>query len=183
MRVCRCKWNENYNRFSFSGHGFIIQQAYYEERENEDVSQSRGFPDLQGNGYLSVVKKMSAILFLSVCLLSTNGINELLKVNTLVQHYYETKKEDNTVTFFNFLFMHYIADDFNDKDNSRDDQLPFKSAGTCISNSTALYMPGKNIQLLTSHPFPLNTEDFITKRDSFILPSFHAFVWHPPKLS
>lgn len=124
---------------------------------------------------------MSAILFLSIYILSAKGINELLKVNRLISHFYETKKENNTVTFFHFLVMHYITDDLNANDNSRDGELPFKSAETFISNSNALYMPGKGFQVLTSHTFPLNTRDFITPKNSFTLPSYQNFIWHPPK--
>ena len=50
----------------------------------------------------------------------------------LIQHFYETQKNDNNITFFHFLVMHYITDDLNDKDNNRDQQLPFKSNETCI---------------------------------------------------
>lgn len=141
------------------------------------------FVILSLNAYLSVVKKASAILFLTIYLLSANGINELLKVNVLIQHFYETKKEDSSVTFFHFLFMHYITDDLNDNDNSRDKQLPFKSAEACVANSPVLYMPGKNFQLLPSYAYPLNTRNFVIKKDSFVLPGYHAFIWHPPKLS
>jgi hypothetical protein len=127
------------------------------------------------------MKNITAILFLFIYLLPTNGIIELLKVNMLVKHFYETKREDNSVTFFHFLVMHYVTDDLNDKDNNRDRQLPFKSTETCSSPSTALYIPCKNAQLMTSCTFNPNKKIFFTKKGSFTLPSFHTPVWHPPK--
>lgn len=127
------------------------------------------------------MKKITAILFLSIYLLQTTGLHELLKINTLVQHFHETQKNDSAVTFYHFLVMHYVTDDLNDMDNERDKQLPFKSADTFISNAPGFYIPDFSEQPFIDKPAitdePLN---FIAK-DLLIDTDFNCIVWHPPK--
>jgi exosortase/archaeosortase len=126
---------------------------------------------------------MTAILLLFIYLFYTTGFNELLKINTLLQHYYETQKNDKALTFYHFLVMHYITDDLNDKDNDRDKQLPFKSLETVISNSTVLYIPYLNIQPLSAQSFTVSKSIKLITKDLFIDTDFKSIVWHPPKYS
>jgi hypothetical protein len=127
------------------------------------------------------VKKITAILFLSIYLFYTTGLHELLKINVLIEHFHETQKNDRALTFYHFLVMHYITDDLNDKDNDRDKQLPFKSTETFISNSTVLYTPDLSIQPLTAQYFTINKTVKLIVRDLFIVTDFNSPVWHPPK--
>jgi hypothetical protein len=80
--------------------GLIIEQA---------VAAAGSAPDITFTAenlfkfYTSVVKKITAILFLSVYLLSATGIGELFKINTLVQHFHETNNTGKPVGFLRFL--------------------------------------------------------------------------------
>jgi hypothetical protein len=106
------------------------------------------------------VKKVTAILFLSVYLFSTTGFGELFKINTLIQHFYETNNTGKHVGFLHFLVMHYVTDDLNDKDNDRDRQLPFKSPESYFSSTTSLYVPFQFVQTsLTAHSFTIPESD------------------------
>lgn len=126
---------------------------------------------------------MTAILFLFIYLFSATGINELFKINILVQHFYETQKNDKTVTFLHFLTMHYITDDLNDKDNDRDKQLPFKSTETYLSNASLTCVPSKYISPLAPPSFVVYKKDFPPAKESFIFTNYPILVWHPPKYS
>lgn len=129
------------------------------------------------------MKKITAILFLSVYLLSATELVELLKINTLVQHFYETNNTGKHVGFLSFLVMHYITDDLDDKDNDQDKQLPFKSTESSISNSTILYITVPGIKLLTTHFLVLNNPVIQIQKDWVIVTNFNSPVWHPPKYS
>lgn len=126
---------------------------------------------------------MTAILFLFIYLFYTTGFSELLKLNALVQHFYETQKNDKAVTFYHFLVMHYITDDLNDKDNDKDKQLPFKATETVIANSTVLYTQYLNMQPLAAQSFTVNKHVKLIVKDLFIDTDFNSIVWHPPKYS
>ena len=66
------------------------------------------------------------ILFL-VAVLYQTSFSQLLRVPMLVVHYIEHRDLNNTITFIDFLSMHYGGEDMNDDDDDRDKQLPFKS--------------------------------------------------------
>lgn len=128
------------------------------------------------------MKKIIAILFLSVYLLAVTRLNELLKLSVLVEHFNETEKNGSTVTFFQFLKMHYLTDDLNDKDNDRDMQLPFKSNDIYISGNDGIDIPVSSIPALAAHNFIVNENCIlIHSTDSLTLPDYHIMVWHPPK--
>jgi hypothetical protein len=134
--------------------------------------------------YVSTVKKVTAILFISVYLLSATEISELFKINTLVQHFYETNNTGKPVDFLHFLVMHYVTDDLNDKDNDRDRQLPFKSPETCFSNSTSLYIPFQFIQSsLAAQSFTVTKANLFGTKNDLVIIDFKNLIWHPPKYS
>lgn len=53
-------------------------------------------------------------------------LHELGKLPLLFEHFSEHQELNASVTFTEFLEMHYWGDDLNDDDDSRDMQLPFK---------------------------------------------------------
>lgn len=120
---------------------------------------------------------------LSIYLLAATKLNELFKLHVLIEHFQETKKEGNTITFLNFLVMHYLTDDLNDKDNDRDMQLPFKSNEIYISGSDTNGIPVYLAAALVTHTFTSNENYFIINlAGAFPLTDYHFTVWHPPKL-
>jgi hypothetical protein len=130
------------------------------------------------------VKKVTAILFLSVYLFSATGFGELFKINALIQHFYETNNIGKHVGFLHFLVMHYVTDDLNDTDNDRDRQLPFKSPETYFSNTTSLYTPFQFVQTsLTAQSFTINKADLLVAKDCIVIADFKMPVWHPPQIS
>ena len=129
------------------------------------------------------MKKITAILFLFIYLFYTTGFGELVKVNVLFEHFYETKKNDRAVSFYYFLVMHYITNDLNDKDNERDKQLPFKSTETCLANSTILFTPNLHVQSFTTENITINNAVKLIANDVLVVKEFNSIVWHPPKYS
>ena len=129
------------------------------------------------------MKKPTAILFLSIYLFYATGFSELLKLNTLIDHFYETQQNDGTITFSQFLLMHYITDDHNDGDDERDRQLPFSSDDTHTSASTTFYFSNQNTQTLIARSFTMRKPAKMIVKDLFIETGFNAIVWHPPKVS
>lgn len=51
---------------------------------------------------------------------------QLLKLPILIQHFSEHKALDPTISFTDFLSMHYWGEDIDDNDYDRDMKLPFK---------------------------------------------------------
>jgi len=129
------------------------------------------------------VKKITAILFLTMYLFYATGFSELLKLNTLIDHFHETKQNDSAITFSQFLLMHYITDDHNDRDDERDRQLPFRSTDTHTSGNSTFYFSSHNIQISSVRTFTVRKPAKMMVKDLLIETGFNAIVWHPPKVS
>ncbi len=52
---------------------------------------------------------------------------ELLKIPKLVSHFQQHQLRDNSISFIDFIDMHYFDKDINDNDEAEDMQLPFKN--------------------------------------------------------
>ena len=125
---------------------------------------------------------MAALFLLSIYLFSAIQLYELLKINVLVAHYYETKQHEPEITFLDFLVMHYVTDDGNSKDNDRDCQLPFKSNSNLVANGVSTFTLNKPEEIIV----PAIVADktiFPDYRDPYISSNFSKLVWNPPRIS
>ena len=126
------------------------------------------------------MKKASAILFLTIYLLSTMAAQQLMKLPVVFQHYNEHKQEDKSISVLRFLAIHYLHGSPKDKDYDRDMQLPFKTSGDCVSSIAIAF-----VSLIV--PFTINKPVEITEKknyivlDQYILSSYLASIWQPPK--
>ena len=127
------------------------------------------------------MKKFAAILLFSIYTVSVTELYELLKVNVLVEHYSETTKHDGPISFADFLIMHYLTDDGNNKDNERDHQLPFKSAASYLANGTSVVVLQKQEEFVLK-PVDKENKKFGTHPNPSIPSSFYNSVWNPPRL-
>ncbi len=125
------------------------------------------------------MKKVFCIFILHIYLFAATDLKEVLKAETLLEHYLETREQDSSVSFFRFIIMHYITDDNNDKDDDRDMQLPFKAHQHQVSFSPVTYLP-PNISEVKELLFsPVST--FICCNDNRYSVNFYSLVWHPPQ--
>lgn len=75
-----------------------------------------------------------------------NGsIGELFKLPVLLSHFSEHKAIDEHISLFDFISMHYLGNDMNDKDEARDMQLPFKKMNVHFSFQIASFPNSKFI--------------------------------------
>jgi hypothetical protein len=72
------------------------------------------------------VKKLISILLLSLYLISTTEVYQLLKIPTLIEHYWEHKKLNPEMSLTAFLKTHY-ENPVKDGDYGKDQKLPFGS--------------------------------------------------------
>jgi len=127
------------------------------------------------------VKKFIAILLFSIYCTSATELYELLKLNVLVEHYSETTKHDGPVSFTDFLIMHYLTDDGNNKDNDRDHQLPFKSTASYLANNISTVVLQKQEEFILK-PLSSQNKKFYIHSDPSIPSQCYNSVWNPPRL-
>lgn len=93
------------------------------------------------------MRKTVAILFTAIYLFGATEASQLLKIPVLVQHYYEHKAGNSSVTLYAFLQMHYLGNDNDDSDNTRDQSLPFKTMDDCCFFASNT-LPPQKLQLI-----------------------------------
>ena len=131
------------------------------------------------------MKKLTAILFLSVFLCANTEVGQLLKLPTLIHHYlahHDDKTDDEYgISFINFLKKHYNKND-NNSDNAQQEHqdLPFKTIGNpTINTAIALEQPTifatSSITIISSK----NVASYIAQH--YTHNSF-GNIWQPPKL-
>ncbi len=129
-----------------------------------------------------MVKKITAIFLLSIYLFSATQLYELLKINVLVDHFYETRLNNPDISFFDFLVMHYITDDGNNKDNDRDAQLPYKSHDSFVAYGFSTFILNRP-EGIALPPLVIDKADFQNYDNLFISSNYSNLVWNPPRIS
>lgn len=124
------------------------------------------------------MKKLIAILLLSLYLVSTTELYQFLKMPVLIEHYLEHKGENPKITLVSFIKMHY-DNPVKDADYKTDQQLPFISHGCHLVVVFTLASP------FTLH-FPKNILQVIPSKKSFYKGNFYNLeilnsIWQPPK--
>ena len=129
------------------------------------------------------MKKLLAIFFLSVYLISTTELSQLLKCPILVEHYFSHKEKSPEFSVIDFLVLHYLGnhleDHPRDEDYEQDLMLPFMTQANVLSISF----------VNTSACFFVLKEKFSSSQNQKILPSndiiikynFLSSIWQPPK--
>jgi len=125
------------------------------------------------------VKKLFTLCFVSLYLISTTELREIVKLPVLIQHFYEHKALNHEITFSVYLSDHYNAIPHTDNDEERDNQLPFKTAD--LNNLSMPAIPAfyehhfkKTVCIRNGNVHSLYIESFIPAPDE-------GKVWQPPK--
>lgn len=123
-----------------------------------------------------------AIFFLSIYLVSTTELCELLKMPILIEHFLEYKQQDPEYSLVSFLLVHYsnhLEDHPHDEDYEQDIKLPFMVHSDvlsfCFVNTPAPYFE------LKARSFVQQTAKKMLQDDSFREHNFSSFIWQPPK--
>lgn len=128
------------------------------------------------------LKKAVPILFLSVYLLTTTELSQLLKLPAFITHFAEHKAQDKSLTIWQFLFIHYAQGDLRDADYEKDMKLPFKTHDNCNASIGVAVPAVATIFLEKPHYFVVINQQFFLTDDEFSSISF-SNIWQPPKIS
>ncbi|WP_304067539.1 hypothetical protein [Pedobacter glucosidilyticus] len=126
------------------------------------------------------MKKIIAILLLSIHLIATTELYQLLKLPILVEHLIEHKMQDNNITIFEFFSMHYALEDVRDADYERDMQLPFKTHNHINQVDCNVSLPQYSLSVITL-PAIIQQHKTPVYRSLFIHSVYLSTIWQPPK--
>ena len=126
------------------------------------------------------LKKLATIFLFTVYLFSTTEAHQLLKLPVIFQHFLEHKSENKQISFLQFLDIHYMHGNPNDKDHDRDMQLPFKTSGCCAFSVSTSF-----VSLMQPISIENPSETMIIRHGiskiHFINSSYLSNIWQPPK--
>lgn len=127
------------------------------------------------------MKKLISILLLSLYLVSTTELYQLLKIPTLIEHYCEHKKLNPEMSLTAFLKTHY-ENPVKDGDFGKDQKLPFIIHTTPLA---LVFIVGDtfNFELKNDHFKQLKSRKIPSKNDRFCYKGFLRTAWEPPKYS
>lgn len=129
------------------------------------------------------MRRVLTILFLSLYLISTTELGQLLKFPMLVEHYFEHKEKNPQINVMEFLAFHYEGNHLenhpHDEDYEHDQQLPFIVHIDVLSVSFVLTPP---------FSFEIETRKLVGKEpkalpldDAFSDNNYLSAIWQPPK--
>jgi hypothetical protein len=73
------------------------------------------------------LKKLLSISLVFAYLTANTELRQILSLPHLIGHYHAHQQANPSLSFLNFLAMHYGGDDGNPNDNNEDSKLPFKN--------------------------------------------------------
>lgn len=123
------------------------------------------------------MRKITAIALI-ILFASTNEVGQILKLPVLVSHYIDHFNEEGQ-SIYAFFHEHYVHHHGSDnKDQDKDNQLPFKT--TTVQQASASYLLPA-LQLI-SEPPALISEKKSTLPSLLIPKNYLKDIFHPPQI-
>ena len=126
------------------------------------------------------MKKLVAILFLTIYVVFATELHEFFKLPQLVDHFIEHKSENSKTTWIDFLTMHYTSPDSGIAHNTDDTELPFKSHHDCGNVSHIAFVSFEAFKLVIKST-PIESKKYNTYSTEFISSAYLSSIWQPPK--
>jgi len=115
---------------------------------------------------------------LTLFLLDTTPLYQILKSPQLVRHYIEHRALNKDVGIVEYLAMHYWGQDMDDSDDEKDMQLPFKRFE--VQSAMFLFIPTNRIFIDINLPRPLQTGYGLEKQQFYFNPALDT-LFRPPQ--
>ncbi|RRJ87388.1 hypothetical protein EG240_15170 [Paenimyroides tangerinum] len=128
------------------------------------------------------MKKMFVLFCISIYLISTTELSQLLKFPVLVEHYIEHKDKSPELTLIDFLEIHYnnhLEGHPYDEDYEQDQKLPFIAQADVLS-VCFVFNPLITFEI-KNKPFQSKRQKAISFDDAFLENSLLSSIWQPPE--
>lgn len=127
------------------------------------------------------MKKYISILLVSIYLFSMTEVHQLLKMPSLVEHYFLHKNANKELTLLSFLEMHYLNGNHMDADSKHDMQLPFKNMQDNHPN-VVVTLP-TDFVLFEIEPVLKQDAAIIVSKSQVLESNYLKSIWQPPKIA
>lgn len=124
------------------------------------------------------VKRLYAYLLVTIVVFNITPVQQLLKMPALFHHFHYHCQQRPSISFVDFLSMHYWGTDENDSDDEEDMKLPFKKMANPVILS--FYIPAKPKLVAANFLFKY-TQDYPLPNDSLIPDNINSSLFRPPR--
>jgi hypothetical protein len=124
------------------------------------------------------VKKFVVVFLLGVFALTSTELIELTKLPSLVGHFTEHRAENQSLSLFQFIKLHYSDESHHHDEN--DKRLPFKSHDHCV-NSAITYILTRTFPTVELKPDFEAIREFTIPKGVFLTSINPSSIWQPPK--
>lgn len=129
------------------------------------------------------MKRTFAILFLVIYMSSTTEFYQLWKLPVLVEHFFEHKTQDSSITLMDFLVIHYGGNHLEghpqNDDFEQDQRLPFMNFSNTLS--FCFVFPPLNAYEIKGKLFPDKQLKINAFDDAFLENKYLSSIWQPPQ--
>lgn len=130
------------------------------------------------------MKKRIAISFLFIFLCANTELGQLLKLPSLIEHFFDHHKheDDHAISFIDFVKSHYNENHKHTDTDQHDEHqnLPFKTINTNINTVIAF----ENQPIISFiKPISIVINNTVPYHKKFYTSDVFACIWLPPKLS
>jgi hypothetical protein len=124
--------------------------------------------------------KRSAVIFLLVIyVFSSTELSEMLKMPTLIEHLSEHQTQNKSISFFDFISLHYIDGNGHGAEDAHDRSLPFKSHDHCQAVASMVAELPEDQYQLSPISSPIQKSVPIHEESPYF--SYSSLIWQPPK--
>lgn len=126
------------------------------------------------------LRNFSSILFLSIYMLFSMHLIELVKLPLFFSHFMEHKTTSPLMDLSDFFNIHYSDGIVYDDDYEQDMKLPFKSIDSNSFSIAAFCTPLPDYRYLDKTVEPIVADEHIFY-DHIYIASYLSSIWRPPK--
>jgi hypothetical protein len=123
------------------------------------------------------MRRITSIALLFLYLSVNTELHQVFRLPVFVEHYFEHTKDNENITFFNFITLHYSANSV--QHDEHDQELPFKS-NHCDAILIAIALPPDNFFESIINDF-LVRDSSLVPSSQFISSSYLFAIWQPPR--
>ncbi len=129
------------------------------------------------------VKKILTYLFVSLYLIGTTELSQLLKIGYFIEHYIEHRNVNENLSLVEFIDIHYVQPTVMDDDYTEDMQLPFKTHNDCHSYSNSSFAVDLKQEISIITPFI----EYSANHKAYINPNnisqYLDEIFQPPRIA
>lgn len=124
------------------------------------------------------MKKLLFIVIALQIISAGNFINEVIKINSLVHHYYDHKREGSPIGIIGFFKLHYFDSHHEDSDPKNHESLPLHH--TTLQNNLVYSSPTESISI---DAFTESTSISFNPIEKAMYSQFSQFsIFQPPRV-